>query len=105
MKKVIKVLVEDRNNPEQKDIFLSVEVEEEAIEKAKKLINFDFNPDGNTMVTILKGLGVVFTATTEQNRKDLEGNERCGEAQRRISIAQTKIETATMFAVKSNFSC
>jgi len=86
-------------------ITLEVEVSEEAFELGRKLVNADFNPDKNGKVDVMKNIAAVFAAVCEDNKKDESGQVRCGSAQRRIAVAQTNMETACMFAVKSNFSC
>ena len=86
-------------------VTLEVEVSEEALALAKKKVNADFNPDNNDKVSEMKNIAAVFTAVCEDNKKDENGNPRCGEALRRVALAQTYIETGTMYAVKSNFSC
>lgn len=85
-------------------VTLEVEVSEEALEMAKRRANADFNPDGNNKVDVMKQMSALFMAYCEDNRIDENGESRNPSAQRNISTALTHMETAAMFAVKSNFS-
>ena len=85
-------------------VTIEVEVSEKALEMGKKLVNANFNPDDNGKVSTMKDIAAIFAAVCEDNRVDENGKARLIAAQRRLSIAQTNIETGCMFAVKSNFS-
>jgi hypothetical protein len=62
-------------------------------------VGADFNPDKNQLVDQIKNKAAEFIDLCEAMRPNATG----GEALRCISIAQTEIETACMYAVKANF--
>lgn len=61
-----------------------------------KRVGLDFNPSGSPVVHLTKTISASLIDLGEELREN-EKDGRC------ISIAQTEIETACMFMVKSNF--
>ena len=66
----------------------------------QKRVKAEFNPDKNELVDQLKNKSAELIDLLESSR----GINSTGEKQRIISIAQTEIETACMYAVKSCFT-
>ena len=66
----------------------------------QKRVKADFNPAKNDLVDQIKNKSAELIDLCEQLRT--EGST--GEKQRLVSIAQTEIETACMYAVKANFT-
>lgn len=65
----------------------------------QKRVKAEFNPEKNGLIDQLKNKAAELIDLCEQLRTD-----GCtGEKHRVISIAQTEIETACMYAVKANF--
>lgn len=66
----------------------------------QKRVKAEFNPSKTDLVDQLKNKAAEFIDLCEQLRTD-----GCsGEKHRVISIAQTEVETACMYAVKANFT-
>jgi hypothetical protein len=68
----------------------------------QKRVKADFNPDKNGLVDQIKNKSAELIDLIESMRN--LPLTRTAEKQRLISIAQTEIETACMYAVKANFT-
>jgi hypothetical protein len=66
----------------------------------QKRVKADFNPAKNDLVDQIKNKAAELIDLCEQLRDETS----TGEKHRLISIAQTEIETACMYAVKANFT-
>lgn len=66
----------------------------------QKRVKAEFNIDKNEIVDQLKNKAAEFIDLCEQ----LRTNNSSSEKHRVISIAQTEMETACMYAVKANFT-
>lgn len=62
-------------------------------------VGVDFNPSKQELVDIIKSKSAELIDLCEKMRVDASS-----EKNRRISLAQTHFETASMFAVKANFA-
>jgi len=68
----------------------------------QRRVKAEFNPAKNDLVDQIKNKSAELIDTLESMRNlPITGT---GEKQRLISIAQTEIETACMYAVKANFT-
>lgn len=68
----------------------------------QRRVKAEFNPAKNNLVDQIKNKSAELIDTLESMRNlPITGT---GEKQRLISIAQTEIETACMYAVKANFT-
>jgi hypothetical protein len=65
----------------------------------QKRVKADFNPEKNELVDQLKNKAAEFIDLCEQ----LRGDGCTSEKARVIALAQTKVETGCMYAVKANY--
>ena len=71
----------------------------------QRRVKADFNPAKNDLVDQIKNKSAELIDLCEQMRLNQGGDIIfSGEKHRLISIAQTEIETACMYAVKANFT-
>lgn len=69
----------------------------------QKRVLKSFNPSNNSTVERLKDLGAEMIDIVQSLRGDTNSDGKSPEGQRVVSVAQTEIEGATMWAVKSVF--
>lgn len=70
----------------------------------QKRVKAEFNPAKNDLVDQIKNKSAELIDLVEKMRVGENKQGVSGECNRLISIAQTEIETACMYAVKANFT-